>query len=260
MGNTLIKVGVTGYYVSSEQNKQGWIKGVPGQQFSMFSYDFVESIITSKALPTLLPVVPKAYIKEQLNSIHALILAGGEDVHPKYYNKNENNTLYKGASLERDEYELELLKQALQLNIPVLLVCRGMQLLNVIQNGTLYKDINTELSTHIEHLILTNRNKAVHDVSLKENHFVTKLLGSHLEVNSIHHQSIQQLGDNLEVVGTAKDGIIEIVSFTNRDDVIAVQWHPEMMYKNSDHAVTLFNWLINKAKNNKKSQRKEEMI
>src|SRR5699024_5672538 len=150
-------------------------------------------------------------------------------------------------SQERDEYELELLRQALELNLPILLVCRGMQLLNVLQNGTLYKDINTDYVTEIEHLVLTNRNKAVHDVSLKENHFVTSLLGSHLKVNSIQHQSIHELGEKLEIIGTAQDGVIEVVTINNRDDVIAVQWHPEMMYKNSNHAVTLFNWLVSKA-------------
>ncbi|MGM8213640.1 gamma-glutamyl-gamma-aminobutyrate hydrolase family protein [Virgibacillus sp. W0430] len=246
MGDKLINVGVTGYFVSSEQNKQGWIKGVPGQQFSMFSYDFVESIVGSGAVPTLLPVVPKGHIKHQLATIDALVLAGGEDVHPKHYDEND---LKEDSSIshERDEYEFELLKQALQLDIPILLVCRGMQLLNILQKGSLYKDINTELKTPIEHLILKDRDKAVHNVSLKANNFVTTLMGEHLQVNSIHHQSINRLGECLEVIGTSEDGIVEVVTFTNREDVIAVQWHPEMMYKTSDHAVKLFNWLVNKA-------------
>lgn len=251
MRNTLIKVGVTGYFVSSEQNKNGWVKGVPGQQFSMFSYDFIESILSSKALPTLMPIVPKKYIKEQLKLIDALVMAGGEDVHPKYYESEQDDKEYHDISLERDEYEIELLKQALEIGIPILLICRGMQLLNIVQNGTLYGDIDSEIPTKIEHLTIENRSKGAHDVDLKEDHFVSSLIGNTIKVNSIHHQSIKQLGKNLEVVGEARDGIVEVITFKDREDIIAVQWHPEMMYKESSHAKIIFNWLINKANTNK---------
>lgn len=252
MKNKLIKVGITGYFVSSEQNSEGWIKGVPGQQFSLFSYDFVESLISSDALPIPLPIVPKQYIKEQLETIDALILAGGEDVHPKFYNKNIDSSSYEGISLERDEYEFELLTEALKLNIPILLVCRGMQLLNVLQNGTLYQDIETDYETSIEHLVLKNRNEPAHDVTLIENHFVTDILGEKLEVNSLHHQSIHNLGTDLEVIGQSPDGIIEVIAINGKNNVVGVQWHPEMMYKHSEHAVKIFNWLISKAKQNYK--------
>ncbi|WP_153731547.1 gamma-glutamyl-gamma-aminobutyrate hydrolase family protein [Sporosarcina obsidiansis] len=251
MRNTLIKVGVTGYFVSSEENKDGWIKGVPGQQFTMFSYDFVESILNSKALPALMPIVPKKFIKEQLESIDALILAGGEDIHPRYYETEQEDQQYQDISVERDEYEIELLKQALDMEIPILLVCRGMQLLNIVQNGTLHKDIKTELSTKIDHLTLTNQSQPVHDVDLKKEHFVSSLLGNTVKVNSIHHQSIKHLGGNLEIVGCAKDGIVEVITFQDREDIMAVQWHPEMMYQESEHAKLIFNWLIDKATTNK---------
>lgn len=252
MSNTLINVGVTGYYVSSENNKSGWIKGVPGQEFSMFSYDFVESILKSKALPILMPIISKEYIRAQLKLVDALVLAGGEDVHPKYYETDQTNPDHHDLSIERDEYELELLKQALQLGIPILLICRGMQLLNIVQNGTLYSDIDSERPTNLKHLTIENRSQVVHDVNLKNNHFVSSLIGNTVKVNSIHHQSIKHLGDNLEIVGEATDGIIEVVTFKNRKDIIAVQWHPEMMYEESEHAKKLFNWLIDEAKKNKR--------
>ncbi len=254
MRNTLIKVGVTGYFVSSEQNKNGWVKGVPGQQFSMFSYDFVESILSSKALPTLMPIVPKKFIKEQLRLIDALVLAGGEDVHPKYYETEHVNQEYKDTSFERDEYELELIKQALDIGIPILFICRGMQLLNIVQNGTLYGDIASEITTKIKHLTVENRSKAVHDVVLKEEHFVSSLIGNTINVNSIHHQSIKHLGENLEIVGKSRDGIVEVITFKDREDIIAVQWHPEMMYQESGHAKIIFNWLIDKANANQKNK------
>lgn len=253
MGNTLIKVGVTGYFVSSEQNKNGWIKGVPGQEFSMFSYDFVESVLSSKALPILMPIVPKKHIQEQLKLIDALVLAGGEDVHPKYYENEPNDQAYDDISLERDEYEIELLKQALDIGIPILLICRGMQLLNVVQNGTLYNDIDSEITTTIKHLTIWNRSEAIHDVDLRQDHFVSSLIGNTIKVNSIHHQSIKHLGENLEIVGEARDGIVEVITIKDREDVIAVQWHPEMMYQESKHARVIFNWLVEKANNNNKS-------
>lgn len=250
MSSNRIRIGITGYHLSSFENKAGLVKGLPNQEFSMFSYDFVRSVIKTDAVPVLLPAVSRNELKEQLKQVDALIFAGGEDIHPKYYLDYESS--YPDASAARDSYEFALIEAALHENIPILFVCRGMQLLNVYQGGTLYLDLNEEYESMIEHWITSEREKPVHEVEITLDEFTTPaFLNERIQVNSIHHQAIDKLGSNLEVIGSSSDGVIEAVRMKNREDVLAVQWHPEMMTVADDRtSLALFSWLHEKAKSN----------
>jgi putative glutamine amidotransferase len=245
-----VYVGIVGYHLTSEENSRGLVKGLPRQEFSLFSYDISWSVINAGGIPQGLPVIPKQYIKKQLAAMDALIFSGGEDVHPKFY--GENIEKCKDTSLVRDQYEFEVLKEALDMQLPILFICRGMQLLNIYQGGTLYTDLNQVPTSVYNHVVINNRSQACHSVKLKENHFISEILGDPIvNVNSIHHQVINKLGEDLEVVGTSEDGIIEALAMKGRKELLAVQWHPEMMTRIDEKSLKLFTWLIDQVKNNK---------
>ncbi|GIN90427.1 gamma-glutamyl-gamma-aminobutyrate hydrolase [Siminovitchia terrae] len=249
MRDKKIRVGISGYSLSSIENKEGIKKGLPKQALSIFSYDFVQSIEQSGGIPILLPIVNPNTIKDQLADLDAIIFAGGEDIHPKYYLDYKND--YPPASDARDQYEFNLIKEALLKEIPILFVCRGMQLLNVYKGGSLYIDLHDSTSTPINHWVVDDREKPVHEVEIVMNDFTKKIFSHHqLKVNSVHHQAIEQLGEGLEVIGKSKDGIIETIAVKGRNDILAVQWHPEMMKEEKSSGIGLFKWLINEAKQN----------
>lgn len=242
------KIGISGYHLPGEDNRNGLVKGLPYQAFSMFSYDMIRSVIQAGGLPLTLPIVPEELIEHQLDTVDAIILAGGEDIHPQFY-MGEGYEDYPEASIERDHYEMKLLKGALEREMPVLLICRGMQLLNVYLGGTLYIDIKQEVDRALNHWVLEERWKPVHKVMInKENFAVDALGGSEIKVNSVHHQSIDQPGDGIEVAGMSEDGVIEVVTMKGMDHILGVQWHPEMMTQHHPAALLPFQWLIGKIK------------
>ena len=141
--------------------------------------------------------------------------------------------------LNRDRIEKTLLEAALEKNMPVLGICRGIQLMNAALGGTLHQDLPTEGFTN--HTIVDReRNAAAHTVDVKENSLLAEIIGSGtLGVNSFHHQAIDILASGLEAAAVTKEGIIESVYMPDKPFVLAVQWHPEMMY-DSDQQQKIF--------------------
>ncbi len=144
-----------------------------------------------------------------------LILCGGGDISPSFYNEENINCI--NVDYSRDKYEFELLEKFLILKKPVFAICRGMQIVNVFFGGSLYQ--------HIENHKNIDGTDAYHTVTAKES-FLTDLYGENFSVNSCHHQSIKDLGKNLSVTALAPDGTIEGIWHKN-SSIIGVQWHPE---------------------------------
>jgi len=153
-----------------------------------------------------------------LEGLSGLMLTGGTDVDPARYNQNRDSET-DPPDIERDRREALLLSDALDRDIPVLAICRGMQLLNVVLGGT--------LSQHIE----GHRQRGVpdaHSVHVVEGTRLASILNSgEYRVNSRHHQCVESLGKDLVTTATAPDGIIEALELPGKRFVIAVQWHPE---------------------------------
>lgn len=240
-------IGVVGYFISGEENFGGHIRGIQGQAFSAFSHDMLMSVYRAGGMPVPLPVVGDEFIHVQIRSVDAIVFSGGEDIHPSLYGSEIHDRAHR-IDPNRDKYETSLMKAALDANIPMLCVCRGMQLLNVVLGGTLYPDIQEAQSSSLSHWETREPWKSVHPVRIKEGHFAEKILGKgSIEVNSIHHQAVDRLGSGLEVVAESPDGIPEALVLKDRDNVLAVQWHPEFMAKTDQTALALFNWLSNLA-------------
>ncbi|MEX0890544.1 MAG: gamma-glutamyl-gamma-aminobutyrate hydrolase family protein [Gemmatimonadota bacterium] len=156
-----------------------------------------------------------------------LVLSGGEDVAPSRYGEKPHPNLEEVLP-ERDEMECRAIQTAFELELPVLAICRGIQILNVYLGGTLYQDLHDQYETPLDHSQSQPWETRTHVVHVEPASRLCKLVDCEdLTINSFHHQAIKDLAPGLRVVARAEDGIIEGVESTEHDWVVGVQWHPE---------------------------------
>jgi putative glutamine amidotransferase len=177
-----------------------------------------------------------------VSGVDGLLLAGGNDVLPSLYGASAHQT-FEAAEAGRDEYEIELVRRAMDADLPVFAICRGVQLLNVAQGGTLIQDIPSELAESIEHRFAVPPHQPydlAHEIWIEKDSRLVRLLRERLEgsdsceVNSRHHQALKTLGEGLVSIATAPDGVIEAVEDPNRRFWLGVQWHPENFWRTGE--------------------------
>ena len=193
---------------------------------------YVRSVLAAGGVPLVLsPLLGPSYAARALDGADGLLLAGGEDVHPALY-RAEPSPRLNPPSRERDLFELALFAVARQRELPVLGICRGIQLINVGLGGTLYQDLPSERPGPVAHDSGTARDDRSHAVELKPGSRAAEALGgASLTVNSFHHQAVDRLADGLIASGWSADGLIEAVeSPADAPWLLAVQWHPEEMH------------------------------
>ena len=209
---------------------------------SVLNFDFIKQCNNHGAQVNIIPQQNMKSIN--LSGINALIVTGGGDINPKIYDKEQDETVERVDDL-RDLTELNLLKEAEDKNIRTLAICRGHQLLNIHKGGTLHQDLKKSGFNEIEHQKpYDDARKYVHGINIEAD---TKLEGivqaKNFEVNSIHHQSIDKLGEDLKISARSDDGVIEGIEITNGWDAIGIQWHPE--YLDDEPTSRIYDWLIN---------------
>ncbi len=177
-----------------------------------------------------------------LSTATGLVLTGGPDIEPGRYGKSEQASLCMGIDVERDEQEFALAKSAIEMNIPVLAICRGAQLLNVAYGGTLFADIPTQFQpvsaddqqTSIEHRRL-GENDSRHDLDVEPGSLIVRICRvTQGTINSAHHQGVERLGNLFAPSAYAPDGMIEAFEWGDaalggKPFLLAVQWHPERL-------------------------------
>lgn len=162
-----------------------------------------------------------------------MLLAGGQDVHPLFYGKPEYYELLKPTEVawRRDEFELEVIRKTLQLQKPLLGICRGMQIVNVYFGGTLIPDIPSLF--HIYTHLTKTRKPTEHIVTVTKNTLLAEIINQQKgEVFSAHHQAVDEIGDGLRVNALAPDQIVEGLEWKNengKSPIMLLQWHPERM-------------------------------
>jgi putative glutamine amidotransferase len=184
------------------------------------SQPYSRAVATSGGLPVLLPPLPRApqMADHYLDQLDGLLLPGGGDVEPHRYGQQPTtDSLYGMVSLH-DEFDLAMVRAAIARDMPVLAICRGMQVLNVAQGGTLVQDLDAEGHWMSEHPIV------VTDGSLLAAALGTTALR---HCYSVHHQGLDRLGDGIVPVAHDEHGMVEAVEFTGASWVVGVQWHPE---------------------------------
>lgn len=185
-----------------------------------------------------------------LQDVQGVLLTGGGDVDPALYGEAPHGTLDR-AEAGRDAFEIDLVRRALEANLPVLAICRGIQLLNVARGGTLIQDIADQVPNAVGHRVPEPSFAIAHDVwvtsdSLLERIMRERLDGDTCAVNSRHHQAVKALGAGLVATATAPDGIIEAIEDPSRRFCLGVQWHPENFYRTGEFR-ELFEAFVNAA-------------
>lgn len=217
-------IGITGAYV----NHNYYMEGV------YVHHDYHKAVAANGGIPIILPYLNAEMALETLPLCDGIILSGGEDVDPQFYGQDPHPKL--GPTIpERDKAETAIVKYVLKNDIPLLAICRGLQILNVALGGTLIQDIPSQVSEPIQHTQIVERSRDTHWVNIQKDSKLYTLMGTDLvRVNSLHHQSINRTASDLQVVAQSSDGIIEAVEYVHPTTfTLGVQWHPESMASTS---------------------------
>ncbi len=222
-----------------------------GQTRTGVNAAYVRAVLAAGGVPVLL--LPELTPEETLDlfcDCDALLLTGGEDVDPACYGA-ECHPKLGTVDRRRDANELALVADARARDLPILAICRGIQLLNVACGGSLIQDIPSERPSHINHDPATPRDTAAHAIAIEPGSRLSQIMeASELQANSFHHQAVDRVGEGLVVSATSPDGLVEAVESSDQAEwIVAVQWHPEELSM-SDEAVDrrLFSALISAAR------------
>lgn len=206
---------------------------------------FVDGVVRSGGVPLVLPVVGAHRVGAMVPAIDGLVLTGGIDIDPRTYGAERHRavTLVERA---RDDFEIALCAAARAADLPVLGLCRGAQLVNVAHGGTLLQHLPDV--TELDHNVRDRVHEVVHDVRVEPGSLLAEVTGDHdrLAVNSLHHQAVDRLGEDLRAVACAEDGVVEAIESGDRR-VLGVQWHPELMLDGPPGHSELFDWVVERA-------------
>lgn len=221
----------------------------PGYKKAYVNHDYVSSVIKNGGVPILIPLTDdENLIESQINLIDGLILSGGHDVSPKFYNEEPLQKLGE-IMPERDTFDFNLIKFAKAKNIPILGICRGYQILNVYHGGSLHQDLSYDKNCYVKHWQAHSPKLVTHTVNTVSGTKLSKLFDKEeFQVNSFHHQIIKDVAPSLIVSAISKDGVVEALESEDYPFLLGVQWHPEMLHESVEEMNVLFSSLIKEAK------------
>lgn len=219
-------IGVTGERFASGYSP------LPNQDVHGLLRTYVEALIGAGALPVIIPLGLAEDDRRALAArLDGLLLPGGGDIDPALYGEDPHPKLADDVDPLRDALEIALIRDAADTGLPLLAVCRGVQVLNVALGGTLIQDIPSQVPGALRHsfsLREAPRENLAHDVQISEGSRLAEILGTPIaRVNSRHHQAARDVAPGLEVVARAPDGVIEGIELPGHPYFIGVQWHPE---------------------------------
>lgn len=214
-----------------------------GNHVDYIQTELVEGLQLLDTLPIILPIGQPELAEKYIEKIDILVLAGGQDVSPIYYNEEPDRNL--GMTFPpRDAFEIALVQAAIRQNKAVFGLCRGMQLINVALGGSLFQDINQLSEFNVSHLQAPTRECfKTHQIKIKEGSKLSSFLPETCLVNSYHHQAIKKLGDGLLATAYSSDGLIEAFE-SQAQRILAVQWHPEMLWRYHEDERQLFKYIV----------------
>jgi putative glutamine amidotransferase len=212
---------------------------------------YVGAIRTAGGLPIVLPITDDdpELIADCLAAVDGLVFTGGGDVAPAYYGETPDERCHE-PDRERDLFEMHLARAALARRMPLLGICRGLQVLNVAAGGTLYQDIGCRPGTSPLHAARReDRRKLIHAVRILPGSRLRAIMGvPESRVTSTHHQFVNVLAPGFRVTAESlEDGIVEGLEEPDHPFLVAVQWHPERMYRDHAEHLALFQALVTAA-------------
>ena len=193
----------------------------------------------------LYPGVPDS----EFADIDGLLLTGGPDIAPSYFGEKRHETT--DVKPARDKLELSLFKWAIEKDLPVFGICRGIQVMSVAMGGSLYQDIPSHFTDHLTHKIMKNTDDSWHEIKIQRESLLNQIACENATtVNSRHHQALKVIGKGFDVTAQSRDGIIEAIEDKSKKFMLGVQYHPERMCKTAEsreHRGKLFKAFIQAA-------------
>jgi gamma-glutamyl-gamma-aminobutyrate hydrolase PuuD len=210
--------------------------------------DYIQSVVRAGGAPVILPCVadPEA-VRAVVQAVDGVLLTGGGDIVSLAYGEEPHPTS-KLQDPARDAMEFEVTRRALERELPVLGVCRGVQVLNVAQGGTLIQDVPSQVPGAVKHYSEGLDTVLLHTVEIEADTLLARVLGTtSMAVNSWHHQAVREAGQGLRVNSRARDGVIEGLEAADGRPILGVQFHPEECTATYPQFQALFDWLVREA-------------
>ena len=224
---------------------------------------YFKSIYEAGGIPIVIPPSDNLTILSNLlDSLDGILLSGGADINPLFLGEDPVRELHN-INPYRDRQELMIVKMAADRQIPILGICRGIQVMTAALGGTLYQDIYSQAEGKlIKHSQDLDRAYASHIVNIEEDSTLAGIMGKTvLPVNSFHHQAVKEPAPGFKVCARSNDGIIEAIESTEYKSMLGVQWHPECFILNGDTSMMpIFEWLINESSSFKEAKRLHQRI
>lgn len=207
--------------------------------------DYIDSVVAAGGAPLILPChSDKDAIAAALSVADGLVLTGGGDVLSLAYGEEPHpSCMYQDPI--RDDMEIEAIRQAVSRGLPILGICRGLQVLNIAFGGTLVQDVASQIKDPVKHYTHPLSPALAHTVDIVEGSLLAQVFGcKSIAVNSYHHQAAKDLGDGLRANCWAKDGVVEGLEASDGRPILAVQFHPEEVALAHPDFLSLFEWLV----------------
>ena len=236
------------YQESKKQITIGISKGAPDKYYGNYS-SWLRSADTTIICVDLYDMsIDSALLL--LEHCSGLLISGGPDVHPAYYDMAEDTIKCGTIDHFRDSLEFALIEQAISMELPILGICRGLQIFNISQGGSLYADIPTDLDTLVKHRC-PDTYDCFHNIRIEEGSSLREISGIKVgTTNSNHHQGIRRIGEGLAPIARTDEGLIEAIEWKDRTEkpfFLAVQWHPERMDTASPLSLPIAKYFIDAA-------------
>ncbi|MDD6016008.1 MAG: gamma-glutamyl-gamma-aminobutyrate hydrolase family protein [Prevotellaceae bacterium] len=231
---TLPVIGITGNYT---------------QETCTLAEGYYQSVLKAGGIPFIIPPFYETdRLGELLDRLDGIIFSGGGDINPLLLGEEPIKELHS-ITPERDQQELLLARLAYDRQIPMLGICKGIQIINAALGGTLYQDIHTQMEgIRIKHNQDQDRRYPSHQVTISRGSILEKIFGTELAVNSFHHQACKSAAPGLKVTAMSSDGVIEAIESDEFKSIMGVQWHPETyILRNSTEMLPIFEWLISES-------------
>jgi putative glutamine amidotransferase len=210
------------------------------------SPDYLAALEQAGAEPRVLDPASDP-LPEALDECDGVLLTGGEDVDPARYGQSAHSSVE--VDVARDAYEFALTRAALDRDLPLLGICRGAQVLNVVAGGSLVQDLPSARPSSVSHEVSQPKNALAHDVAVAPASCLARVLTGrvdatgHVPVNSRHHQSVDEVAPGFVVSATAPDGVVEAIERPDSAFCLGVQWHPENFWRTGEFG-TIFEGFV----------------